>query len=88
MPAKEVKAKTAPNGSQVSRPVSSILDDAPTSNLTLQRGEPADCFVTGASRSLQRRVMGLNIPTVPMLAEKAKKIAVKAKQHLPLHRHA
>ena len=54
--------------SSVSRAAASVRDQAPDSKLTLQRGEPADAFITGASRSLQRRVSGLNIPAVSSLS--------------------
>lgn len=65
------------NSSRVSRQRPSSRGDAPAGKLTLQQGEPEDAFVTGGSRSLQRRCLGLNIPAanavVPMLLAKAKK---------------
>jgi hypothetical protein len=77
MPGNETKATTqrgqARKNSKVSGPRMSSLADAPTGNLKLQQGEPADVFVTGGSRSLQRRCLGLNLPVVPMMLEKQKK---------------
>ena len=78
MSEKNGKAKAYPQDSRICRPVSSSLDDAPTGKLTLQRGEPADCFLTGASRSLQRRLMGLNISSAPSVVEKVKKRVAKS----------
>ena len=81
MPEKNGKAKAFPRDSRSWRPAGSSLEDAPTGKLTLQRGEPADCFVTGASRSLQRRLMGLNITTTtaaPAVIEKVKKRVAKS----------
>lgn len=62
---------------KISRPVGSSLDDAPTGNLTLQRGEPSDAFVTGTTRSLQRRVLGLNFPEESTGTSKTKPPATK-----------
>lgn len=86
MSARETKASATSRHSRVSRAVSSSLEDAPTGKLTLQRGEPADCFLTGASRSLQRRLMGLNIPGLSTLTEK--KAAAKSKPLQSHPRHA
>lgn len=61
---------------KISRPAGSSLDDAPRGNLTLQRGEPTDAFVTGTTRSLQRRVLGLNFPSASA-ASKTKAPATK-----------
>lgn len=92
MPEKE--AKPTPKNAQVrkvskvSRQKRSILADAPAGKLTLQQGEPADAFVTGGSRSLQRRCLGLNIPAAPALAPihsaKGKKPAARP-QFVPAH---
>jgi hypothetical protein len=85
MPGKESKATTrrgqARKDSKVSGARISTLADAPVGNLRLQQGEPPDVFVTGGSRSLQRRCLGLNLPVVPAMVEKQKKRpAAKANQ--------
>lgn len=76
MPENETKPTTqrgqARKNSKVSGPRKSSLADAPSGNLKLQHGEPADVFLTGGSRSLQRRCLGLNIPVVPAMLERAK----------------
>lgn len=88
----EKEAKPTPQNAQVrkvskvSKQKRSILADAPAGKLTLQQGEPADAFVTGGSRSLQRRCLGLNIPfasaLAPLHAAKGKK-PVARPQSLP-----
>ena len=85
MPGNETKPTTQRGqprkNSKVSGPRRSSLADAPSGNLKLQHGEPADVFLTGGSRSLQRRCLGLNIPVVPAMLEKAKNPpAAKGKQ--------
>ncbi len=84
MLAKEMKAATPQSpgrkNSNVSRPAFSSRNDAPAGNLTLQHGEPADAFLTGASRSLQRRVLGLNMPSaIQEPTDASNKGPVKAK---------
>ena len=72
----EKEAKPTPQNvqvrkeSKVSRQRPSSRADAPAGRLTLQQGEPADAFVTGCSRSLQRRCLGLNMPVPPAIAAK------------------
>lgn len=72
----EKDAKPTPQNAQVrkeskvSRQRPSSRADAPAGKLTLQQGEPADAFVTGCSRSLQRRCLGLNLPVAPAITAK------------------
>ena len=85
MPGNETKPTTQRGqprkNSKVSGPRKSSLADAPSGNLNLQHGEPADVFLTGGSRSLQRRCLGLNIPVVPAMLEKQKAPPVAKGKH-------
>ena len=89
MLSKEAKAANG-KAARISAAPQSTRDGAPAGKLTLQRGESPDCFLTGSSRSLQRRVMGLNIPaavTAPAKAASQPRVSRRAAPH-QVHRSA
>lgn len=57
---------------------------APTQVQSMEPAEPEDAYLTGASRSLQRRLLGLNVPK----GRSAGRAQAERSPHSPAGQHA